>query len=387
MSKKKGLVGGLLGPVKETLFGGNTDDEDRKAEEASQRALEEWEGIKTPDLQPIEFDQYDWQGDYAAPASVEAPTIDAGEDVSFEGFDPRLADTATVDGTAFDDVSVDPRLKDAQMGSLSALDDIIQGGGMTARERADMGRVQSDVATADRGRRDAILQGMQSRGMGGSGMELLAQLQSSQAATDRASQSGLDIQAQAQDRALQALMSKGDMAGNIRGQDYGEQSNAAAARDAIAKFNTGAVNSGSQFNASTANDAARFNADGSLKTAMYNKGNEIGVKTANAGNAFDASKTNAAYTNDAAKSNWGGRQATANANTDTANKQTAYNKSTLPQQQFDNTATIAAGKSGAHKASQDYWTGQGDREAAEADENFAAVTQFVTPFLTPRKRK
>ena len=375
MAKKNGIAGGLLTPVKETLFGGNTDEEDANAEEAAKKALMEWEGIDMPDLQPLAFQNYEWQGDYAAPSTVTAPTLDAGEDVTFEGIDPRLADTSTLDGTSMDDIAVDPRLRDAQMGSLDALDEIISGGGMSARERADLSRVQSDVASADAGRRGAILQNMQARGMGGSGMELLAQLQSSQAATDRAAQSGLDIEAQAQDRALQALMSKSDMAGGIRGQDYGEQANAAAARDAIAKFNAGAMNDTSRFNATTANDAARYNADGSLKTAMFNKGNQLDVAKTNAANSIGTQTTNAGYANDAAKSNWQGKQGLANANTDTANKQTVHNKSTLPQQQLENAATVAGGKSGAQSANQAYWTAKGDREAAEADAMFGAVVQ------------
>jgi hypothetical protein len=372
----KGLVGGPVGAVKETLFGGNTDEEDRKAEEAAAAALAEWEKVNLPDLQPIEFQTYDWQGDYSAPASVVAPTISAGEDVQFENVDPRLADTALVDGTSFDDIEADPRLRDAQMGSLSALDDIISGGGMTARERADLERVKSDVAASDRGRRDAILQNAAARGMSGSGMELLAQLQSSQAATDRAAQSGLEIEAQAQDRALAALMNKGAMAGDIRGQDFGEASKAAAARDAIAQFNAGSTNQTNLANMSAANSMALANAENQLKTGMYNRDTNLGVATQNANMAMDASKTNAGYANDAALYNHQGKQTTSNANKDVKNKQTVYNQSTLPQQQFENAATIAGGKSGAHQANQAYWTGKGDREAAEADQMFGSAIQL-----------
>lgn len=375
MGKNKGLAGGLITPLKEALFGGNTDEEDANAEEAAQAALAEWGNVNLPDLRPVNLQNYEWQGDYAAPSSVTAPVVNAGENVQYNDIDARLADTSLMGNSAFDDVAVDPRLKDSQMGSLAALDEIVQGGGMSARERAQLGHVQSDVAAADRGRRDAILQNMQARGMGGSGMELLAQLQSNQAATDRAAQQGLDIEAQAQDRALQALMSQGQLAGNIRGQDHGEQAQAAAARDAISQFNTAALNSGSQFNANTANSMAQVNAGNQLNTAMYNKDNQLGTAKFNAGNALDVSKTNAGYANDAAKSNWTGKQSMANANTDVANTQKVQNAQ-LPQQQFQNQVAIAGGKSGAHQASQAYWTGKGDREAAEADQMFGAAMQL-----------
>jgi len=48
----------------------------------------------------------------------------------------------------------------------------------------------------------------------------------------------LDVSAQAQSRALQALMQGGQLGGQIRQQDFGEQSEKAQAQDAINRFNT-----------------------------------------------------------------------------------------------------------------------------------------------------
>ncbi len=79
----------------------------------------------------------------------------------------QLAALSTVDGTAFDNVSTDPRLKEQQMGSLAALKDLADNGGMTAADEANLSKVQSEVGQADRGRREAILQNAKARGMGG----------------------------------------------------------------------------------------------------------------------------------------------------------------------------------------------------------------------------
>jgi hypothetical protein len=228
---------------------------DTKAKNALKENKALYEDMSLPEMKDVNYGQDNWLGDYT-PDTV----------------DPRMAQATNLDGTAFDDVSSDPRLKDAQLAALASLKDV-GANGMTAQEKADLARVQSEVGQADRGRRDAIEQNMAARGMGGSGMNLLAQLQSSQAATDRAAQQGLDIEGMKQNRMLDALSRSGTLAGNIRGQDFGEQSAVAGARDAVARFNAqnstqnnqfnvGQYNGGQQFNAGANNEAGRFNTAG-----------------------------------------------------------------------------------------------------------------------------
>jgi hypothetical protein len=341
----------MIDQLYEGVFGGNTDEEDAKSQEYLDAALAEWDNISAPDL--------NWLGDYVPPSKVVAPTVDGGKDVVYEGVDPRLAELALQGDTAFNDISVDPRLKDTQMGSLDALRELAESGGMTAADEANLNRIQSEVGAADRGRREAIKSNMAARGMGGSGLELLQMLDSSQAATDRANQSGLDIAGMAEQRALDAMVRGGSLAGDIRGQDFGEAAQVAAANDAIDRFNTANTNQTSQFNAGTVNDMGQFNAGNALQTAQFNKGNELDVKKYNASNTYDANKTNTGYSNDAAYQNWVGKQGQ-------DDKETFHNNYTLPQTGFQNQTTIASGKANAYGAGQNYWQGQGDREAAEA---------------------
>lgn len=358
----KGLLEGVLEPI----VGGNTDDEDAAAREALEKAIGTYDSLKPPDLQPLTLDNYDWLGDFQAPATMTAPSISAGEDVAYNAVDPRLAELSLMGSSAMNDISVDPRLENSQMGALAALEEVVRSGGMTTADEAALGRVQSQVAQADRGRRDAIRQGMAARGMGGSGMELLSMLDSSQAATDRASQAGLDIAGMAEQRALDAMMQGGQLAGSIRGQDFGEQAQIAAANDAIAQFNAANSNNMSQFNTGTWNDMARFNAGNTLQTAMYNKDNRLNTQMFNVGNQMTANQFNAGAANDAAFYNHQGRQGTANANTDTKNKQTMHNNYQLPMTQFEANKAIADGKAGVYGKESDYWGKMGDREAAEA---------------------
>jgi hypothetical protein len=135
------------------------------------------------------------------------------------------------------DVSTDPRFRDAQLDSLNQLDEISRTG-MTARDEADLLKLRQDVNRTNRGRQGAIQQNMASRGMSGSGMDLVAQMQASQDATEREALAALEKNAQIGERKQQAMMQRGSLAGDMRGQEFNEQAAKAQAQDAINRFNT-----------------------------------------------------------------------------------------------------------------------------------------------------
>lgn len=270
--------------------------------------------IATPELGPINLANQVYEGD------VTPELIGDVKDLEAQQVDPRLQGESEMKG-----IETDPRLKDAQMAALLELQGISDNGGMSAQEEADLARIQSQADQADRGRRDAIKQNMAARGMGGSGMELLAQLQSSQAATDRQAQQGLDVAAMAQQRALQALMESGNLSGKLRGQDFEEQSRVAAAQDAINRFNT-----------STANQGMYYNADSQMNADQFNIGND-----------FSARSSDVNAINNSAFANRDARQNVSNANVNTQNQQTMTNQIDIPQQNFNNQMSVADGKSGA----------------------------------------
>ena len=309
-------------------------EQDNKAEDALARAEEAYSGLQAPNLSVSDAADYQDMGAYD-PALIEGAKLG----------DARLADIAQAGDSAFSNISVDPRLKDMQMGSISALDDIIKGGGLNDQDRANLARIQSETAQADRGRREAILQNLGARGMSGSGQELLAQLSSSQAASDRSSQAGLDVAGQAQARALQAIQNQGTMAGNLRSQDYGEQQQLAAAKDAISKFNAGNSMAGNLANAASQNQFA-------LQQANMNQ---------------NAQQFNAGAQTDAAKYAQANKQDIANQNVGVRNE-TQQRRDALPQQNFANQNTIAAGKAGAALPAVNYWDSAAGRKEKERSE-------------------
>jgi hypothetical protein len=76
-------------------------------------------------------------------------------------------------------------------------------------------------ALQERGQREAALAQMQARGMGQSGTALTSSLMAGQQGANRSSQEGLQIEALAQQRALQAMQARGQLAqgrGSLAGQ-------------------------------------------------------------------------------------------------------------------------------------------------------------------------
>lgn len=286
---------------------------------------------------------------------IEASTIEGVDDMKWSD-----TDAVTVDGSEFENIQGDPRLRDDQMASLGALQELANNGGMNSQDQANLARIQSQAGQADRGRREAILQNSAQRGMGGSGMELLAQLDSSQAATDRQSQEGLDVAGMAQDRALQAMMQGGSLAGNIRGQDYSEDSQRAAAMDAISKFNAGTINSNNQYNTSGAYSAQQDTAANTLGTQKYNAGAK---QTADAINTQGRQDVHAAgVTND--------------------NKTTVANTLEIPQANYDNAEKLQDKKNTADIAVAD----EDKQMTAEKAKKVEGAGRFIGSFFKSDER-
>jgi hypothetical protein len=109
---------------------------------------------------------------------------------------------------------------------------------LTAVDRAALTDIQNQIATQERGQREAILQNMAQRGLSGSGTELAANLLAGQSASQRASQMGMDQAAQAQQARLQALGNVAQMGQGLEQADYERAARQAQAGDVINQFNT-----------------------------------------------------------------------------------------------------------------------------------------------------
>lgn len=127
----------------------------------------------------------------------------------------------------------DPASLLAQRRALERLEELSRGG-LSDADRAQMrlGRERADMAA--RSQRDAALQGLEARGLGGSGMSLLARQTAAQGAGMAGAASDASLLAASQQRALQALQGYGTLASGMRGQSFSED---ATRRGAVDDFN------------------------------------------------------------------------------------------------------------------------------------------------------
>ena len=210
--------------------------------------------------------------------------------------------------TELEGIQTDPRLREAQMNALSELQQVGEGG-YRLSDKATTEKIMSDIAQQERGARGAIEQDLLQRGVYGSGTELANKLSAQQAGAQNAYAQGLNLNAQAQDRALQAIMQGGNLAGSMDQQQFNQQQQIKAAQDAINRMNT----------------AARQ----------------------------DVQQRNVGARNLAQASNLQNAQNIMNANVDVGNKEQSYNKN-LAQQRFENLLALnqAKGNARAGQASQ-----------------------------------
>lgn len=125
---------------------------------------------------------------------------------------------------------------DAQKSALAMLQQKSQTG-LSPQDMANMNNIQQQIATQTEGRRQQILQNFAARGQAGSGNELIAALQNSQAGTNQANQGGLNVAAQAQQNALQALTSGAQLGGSINQQAFNQNYQTGQAADEFQRFN------------------------------------------------------------------------------------------------------------------------------------------------------
>jgi hypothetical protein len=133
-------------------------------------------------------------------------------------------------------IKTDPRYAAHEQAALADLEQISKDG-MSARDLADLARNDSRVNRQAAGRQGAIRQNMAARGMSGSGMDLVAQMQSSQDATENQALASMEKNAQAQEGRRQAISQRGQLSGQLSARDFQQQAMQAQAQDSINRFN------------------------------------------------------------------------------------------------------------------------------------------------------
>jgi hypothetical protein len=155
-------------------------------------------------------------------------------------------------------ITTDPRYREMELSALRDLENQSRDG-FSATDRAAMARTEMEANRANRGRQGAIMQNMQARGMGGSGMDLVAQMSSAQDANDMEALRSLEREGQAQQLRQGATARMGSMATGLQGRDFSQAAQKAQAADRVRSFNTQLANSTGATNWERANNVADKN--------------------------------------------------------------------------------------------------------------------------------
>lgn len=185
---------------------------------------------------------------------------------------PELETMVAQGPSAMQGISLDPKLRAAQMNALNKFQDIGNAGGRDAQFQSEAAKLQNDINQNLQGNTGAIQQNMATRGMSGGMSEMVQRQLAAQQGANRQSQMGLDLNAQAQQRALAALSSGAQLGGQMSAQDFSQQAAQAAAADRIAQFNTQNTNSMLQNNVGIKNTAQAANANNTQNIANQNTG-------------------------------------------------------------------------------------------------------------------
>lgn len=189
---------------------------------------------------------------------------------SVVSMNPELETAVNLGPSEMAGISTDPSLRQAQLGALNKLQEIGSAVGRDAQFLSDAARLENEVNTNLQGQQGAIMQNMAAKGMSGGGSELVARNIAAQQAANRQSQQALDLNSQAQQRALQALTQSGQLGGQMQQQDFSQAAQKAQAADAISKFNAQNQQGVISNNVASKNNAQQWNAQNQQSAANQN---------------------------------------------------------------------------------------------------------------------
>lgn len=289
------VVGGLMG--QNAASGARTASED-----AYKRALAEFSGLSVPQLSQLDLAELQNMGQLM---NAQEQNIDLGP-------------------AAAEGIILNPAARAAQEQALASFQQKAQSG-MSPADLAQFELNRRSAASEAEAKSGQIMQNMQSRGMGGSGAELISRLQAGQSGADRQAQLGLQQAVAAQQAREAATRDMFNSGTGMRNQDNSEQQYLANARQNIMNINNQNRISNQQRNVAGQNQANQWN--------MQNKQN------------------------------------IANQNTGFTNQERMYNTTQLPQQNFNNQMTLASAKAGAD-------TNYGNQQAQQAANTAAGWAQM-----------
>ena len=188
--------------------------------EQFQRLYEQAKAITPPELVAPEYEKYQAQSPYQV-----------------EGYQPQM-----LGQSAEGALGIDEATRARQMSVLDQLEQMYKSGGLDPQSVAAMNQAQMQANQNAQAQRAGVEAQALRSGRGNSNLQYLLQQQAGQADANRLNQASLDAAAAARQRALEAMGMFSNQASNLRQQDFGQQQQAAQAKDIYSKFNTNMMN-------------------------------------------------------------------------------------------------------------------------------------------------
>jgi hypothetical protein len=214
---------------------------------------------------------------------------------------PSAIQVATQAPSAYNNISLDPATRAAQMAALGQYQNIAGGGGLDAEAKLALQQTIDAANAQAAGQRGALQLQAQAEGQGGGDFALTQEAIANQGSANTAATQGLQTAAMAEANREAALNQMANIGGQVNASDYAQAQAKAAAQNAINATNQGYTNA-----ANTQNVANTMNA------GEFNVGTAQGVNAANTA----------------------------------AGQNRVYYNAALPQQQFNNELAKAGGISG-----------------------------------------
>lgn len=223
----------------------------------------------------------------------------------------------TLGPSALEGIQTDPAARQAELEAMAALSDLSAKGGLSLGDMTALNEIEGNLNRNTMARQKGLENQFAARGQLGSGAQLAMALANQQNAAMNANQRAESIAAQAQDRAMRAILEKGRLGRSMSDADYARKAEAARARDAIEARNAAARTDAAKTNNAYAGQAfqdelnkmaGKTSLTNSMNQAVFGKGKaaatNIGANAMNTNSLLDAgSKAWGSWSEEQAKKN------------------------------------------------------------------------------------
>lgn len=197
----------------------------------------------------------------ASPTQAQLTLPELQQYVSAGILTPQQYQAVAANPQAYSDIiaQTDTSGTNAQKAALAQLGHIVQSGGSTPINQANLLNNINTTNQAMQGARQGIQENAQERGVSGGGLEFINQLMNEQANAQNANTGAVNAGANNAQLALNAIAQQGQLGGQLQGQSNQMSQAQAQAAQQIAQYNSQLQSQANQYNTQNANDAQAAN--------------------------------------------------------------------------------------------------------------------------------